>query len=134
MKKFILALMIFTLCSINTTANATTQVSYNNAGAISSIRCGAYKSVPVHNFGSNAAFTPRYAAMAGQRNRAIQREKAMTRAMANQYRHNGYNNNKNLSTNTAATSVGTNQISRFSKDYTIATPKSYNKNGVTYYN
>jgi hypothetical protein len=132
MKKFILALMVFTLCSISTTAMATTQVSFNNAGAMSTIRHGAYRTTPAHNFGSNAAFLPRNAALTSQRNRAAQREKAMTRAMANQYRNNGYN--RNISANTSAAPVATQQISRFSKDFTIAPQKSYTKNGVTYYN
>ena len=92
----------------------------------------------IHNFGSNALFTPQNASRAGARNRAIAREKAMTRAIANCGSRRvgyGYGGRYGYGAQVAETvHVAPVEISRFDKNYKIGTPKSYTKNGITYFN
>ncbi len=113
MKKFLAVLFILLLTTGD--AFATVQVNFNNAGARSSVSHGARAPRYAHNFGRNAAFLPSNRAYAGTRNRQIQREKAMTRAIAS------YSQQA--------------QVSRFDKNYTVTTTqKTYTRGGVTYYN
>jgi len=60
MKK--LLLLVFALGLISTSANATTMIKYNNAGAAINVP---------NNFGSNAIFTPRNQAIQAERARRI---------------------------------------------------------------
>jgi hypothetical protein len=126
MKKFVLSLLVFVFSSMSSLVFATTQVSYNVAGTVASVRHGATHTTSFSsNFGSNAIFAPRNAAMAGQRPRAMQR------MMVNQPQ---YKNPYGRISSNEGVPIQVSQESRFSKNCTISTPKSYTKNGVTYYN
>lgn len=114
MKKFLT--LLFVLLFVSGEAFATVEVRFNNAGSRKSVAYGASAPKFAHNFGSNAAFTPEYGRSAGAKSRQIQREKALTQAIASN-----------------AASAGA--LSRFDKNYTITKTKStYTRGGVTYYN
>lgn len=125
MKKFLLIFLVILLTCLD--ANATTQVFFGNTGRPSYRVSGAYRSTTsVHRFGTNAGFAPQNIRRAQVRNRAIQRQKAMTRA-ARQYAGNYHNTGYSRPIQPA-------QISRFNKNYKISTQKPVIRNGVTYYN
>lgn len=112
MKKFIATVLLLMFTSLS--ANATTQVFFGNTGRPVSYSRGFHRS-SMHNFGSNAAFTPANRAYAGFRNRQIKRQKAITKAIAA----------------TAQRSMP----STLSRNYTpTRTTTSYTRDGITYYN
>lgn len=126
MKKFLLMILVIFFTSIE--ANATTQVFFTNTGRPSYRVVGANRSVTsMHNFGSNARFAPANAHRAQIGQRSTQRHKAMPRSMAQKY-PNSFGN-QNIQNRQIAT-----QTSRFNKNYTISSQKSYSRNGITYYN
>ena len=73
MKKFIATVLLLMFTSLS--ANATTQVFFGNTGRPVSYSRGFHRS-SMHNFGSNAAFTPANRAYAGFRNRQIKTTKS----------------------------------------------------------
>lgn len=134
MKKFLLTVLLIMFTSLS--ANATYSVSFGNTGRPAFVSHGGM-SRSMHNFGSNAAFTPRNRAYAGIRNREIQRQKAVTRAISSMAAQNYGNSNYNYqrTMNGTRNSVAVqNQVSRFDRNYTVKTQKSYTRGGVTYYN
>lgn len=134
MKKFLA--IVFTILFVNNIASATTVVTYNNAGARMTVQRGASAPRSAFITGRNAAFLPKNTAAAARRHRAIAREEAITRAIANYGNNKPYNNSgccNNRRTNTIASSAPA-QISRLNKSYTVKTQKSYTRNGITYYN
>lgn len=127
MKKFLLFMFVMFFVCLD--ANATTTVVFGNTGRPAYRVTGAYRSTrPIHNFGSNAGFTPANIRRAQIRQRAINREKAMTRAMARQIA-SGYSGQQSTTTAQRPT-----QISRFNKNYKISAQKTSTRNGVIYYN
>ena len=138
MKKIILTVLVIMLSTIP--ANAAEYI-YGAGGRQPIARVQHGQMRPIHNFGSNALYTPQNAMRAGARNRAIAREKAMTRAIANSCtRRAGYGYNRGYGYSNYGTQVATQatpapvELSRFDKNYRISTPKSYTKNGITYFN
>lgn len=139
MKRFLLLLLLFMFTSLS--AQATYSVHFGNTGrpAFRSHGGGMYRSV--NRFGSNAAFTPANRRYAGVRNRAIQRDKAITKAISSMGTRNyninsgsGYGGSGSSSYYRAA-NIATVEPSRLSKNYTPAkTKKIYTKDGITYYN
>ncbi len=136
MKKIILTVLVILFSTMSVNA---AEYIYGAGGRqpIARVSHGQVRSI--HNFGSNALFTPQNAIRAGARNRAIAREKAMTRAIANYgtgrvgYGYGGgYGYGTQVATQTARTAPV--EISRFDKNYKISTPKSYTRNGITYFN
>lgn len=133
MKKVLLTLLMIMLTSLS--AHATYSVHFGNTGRPAYTVHGGTMRRSINTFGSNAAFTPANRALAGQRMRAIARERAITKAissMGNQYAGGGYG--RPYSYSYRAASVATAEPSRFSKDYTPRTQKSYTRGGITYYN
>jgi hypothetical protein len=129
MKKFVLTLLVLVFCSMGSTVFATTQVSYNVAGAVSTIKHGpSHTTTFANNFGTNAAFSPHSIALASQRHRAMRRA-----TMANEYNYRNNNHGGRLSSN-GNSPAQVAPASRFNKSYTVSSQKSYTKNGVTYYN
>lgn len=128
MKKLVLFFLLLMFSSMS--ANATSYVHYGVGNRPMRVTHGGYHTRSVHQFGSNAMFTPQSAREAGIRNRAIAREKAVTRAIANR----GCQNATNLPIVTGnITKPAPVQISRFDKNYQISSGKSYTRNGITYY-
>lgn len=135
MKKFLLTVLLIMFTSLS--ANATYSVSFGNTGRPAFVSHGGGMPRSMHNFGSNAAFTPRNRVYAGIRNREIQRQKAVTRAIRSMASQNCGNSNYNYqrTMGTTRNSVAVqNQVSRFDRNYTVRTQKSYTRGGVTYYN
>jgi len=134
MKKILAVLFILLFTAGD--AFATIEVRYNNAGVRHSVTYGAHAPRSAVRFGTNAAFTPANAHYAGTRNREIQRQRAVTRAIdaygrsyarpRNAQYYGGYNS--------IASTVNEAPISRYSKNYTVKAQRSYTRNGVTYYN
>ncbi len=124
-------MLLFVQCQAN--AYGTVQVFYGNTGVSHSVSHGAGPRMSTSNFGSNALFTPTNARLAGERNRYIQRQKAMTRAMERTMANNNMMNPMPRYSNTVST-VQQPQMSRFSKDYRISAPQKTTRGGVTYYN
>lgn len=125
MKKFVLLFLVIMFTCID--VNASTQVFFGNTGRPSYRVSGAYRSTTsVHRFGTNAGFAPQNIRRAQVRNRAIARQKAMTRG-ARQYANN-YNNTA------YSRPIQPAQMSRFNKNYKISTQRAITRNGVTYYN
>ncbi len=125
MKKFLLtALVILMTCM---SAQATQFVRYSITGR-PIVRSSTH-------FGRNALYTPANRMRAGARSRAYAREKAITRAISSMGQRcyagaqGGYIPMRN---SVASTPIATQ--SRFNKNYVIRTPKSYTRNGITYYN
>lgn len=120
-------------------ANATYSVHFGNTGRPAFTSHGGGLRRPMHSFGSNAAFTPANRRYAGIRNRAIQREKAITRAISsmgsrNYYANSGYGG-RGYSSYYRTASTNTVEPSRLNKNYTPSkVTKSYTRNGITYYN
>lgn len=138
MKKIILTVLVILFSTMSVNA---AEYIYGAGGRQPIARISHGQVRPIHNFGSNALFTPQNAIRAGARNRAIAREKAMTRAIANcgtrrvgyGYGYGGgYGYGAQVATQTARTAPV--EISRFDKNYKISTPKSYTRNGITYFN
>lgn len=134
MKKFLLTILMIMLTSLS--ANATYSVHFGNTGRPAFAVHGGTMRRSINTFGSNAAFTPENRALAGQRMRAIARERAITKAIGsmgnygNTYARGGYNRAYSYR---AASTVAV-EPSRFSKDYTPRTQRSYTRDGITYYN
>lgn len=131
MKKFLAILMVGFL-SCNGALAGTNVVSYNNAGAVTTV---AYAHSP-YNFGSNAIYTPANRIRAGRRIRQIQYEKAVIHSIKNRNNINlNINRDNGRISQAASTPVETSApMSRFSKDYTLKPQKTYTRGGVTYYN
>jgi len=136
MKKLLTLVLIFLLATCDGVL-ATTSVRYNNAGARMTISRGTRAPRSAVTFGRNAGFTPAYRRAAGRRMRAIERHKAITRAIANQGCPGMYPNRypNRYPVMYYSQSNAPIEISRFNRNYTI-TPvqKSYTRNGITYYN
>lgn len=135
MKKIILTVLVILFSTMSVNA---TEYIYGAGGRQPIARVSRGQVHSIHNFGSNALFTPQNASRAGARNRAIAREKAMTRAIANCGNRRvgyGYGSRYGYGAQVAETAhVAPVEISRFDKNYKISTPKSYTKNGITYFN
>lgn len=128
MKKILTVLFLIYFSCLS--ANATEMVSFMGGRPMHVMNSSGQRR-SVHNFGSNAAFLPHNIARTAQRNRAAQREKAITRAI-NSYanKNNAYanalNNNK--------VSIGNNP-SRLDRSSSIQPArKTYSRGGITYYN
>lgn len=141
MKKIILTVLVILFSTMSVNA---AEYIYGAGGRQPIARVSRGQVHSIHNFGSNALFTPQNASRAGARNRAIAREKAMTRAIANcgsrrvgsGYGYGyGYGSRYGYGAQVAETAhVAPVEISRFDKNYKISPPKSYTKNGITYFN
>lgn len=135
MKKIILTVLVILFSTMSVNA---AEYIYGAGGRQPIARVSRGQVHSIHNFGSNALFTPQNASRAGARNRAIAREKAMTRAIANCGSRRvgyGYGSRYSYGAQVAETAhVAPVEISRFDKNYKISTPKSYTKNGITYFN
>ena len=135
MKKIILTVLVILFSTISVNA---AEYIYGAGGRQPIARVSRGQVHSIHNFGSNALFTPQNASRAGARNRAIAREKAMTRAIANcgsRWVGYGYGGRYGYGAQVAETEhVAPVEISLFDKNYKISTPKSYTKNGITYFN
>ncbi len=115
--------MLFLIYFSCLSANATEMVSFMGGRPMHVMNSSGQRR-SVHNFGSNAAFLPHNIARTAQRNRAAQREKAITRAI-NSYA-NALNNNK--------VSIQNNP-SRLDRSSSIQPArKTYSRGGITYYN
>ncbi len=138
MKKFLLTILMIMLTSLS--AHATYSVHYGNTGVPSFAVYGGTMRRSLHSFGSNAAFTPSNRVLAGRRMRAIAREKAITKAISSMGSSSRYSQpyaaggGYGRAYSYQAASVATVEPSRFSKDYTPRTQKSYTRGGITYYN
>ncbi len=128
MKKILTVLFLIYFSCLS--ANATEMVSFMGGRPMHVMNSSGQRR-SVHNFGSNAAFLPHNIAATAQRNRAAQREKAITRAI-NSYanKNNAYanalNNNKVSISNTPSRLDRSNSIQ--------PARKTYSRGGITYYN
>ncbi len=128
MKKILTVLFLIYFSCLS--ANATEMVSFM-AGRPMHVMNSSGQRRSVHNFGSNAAFLPHNIAATAQRNRAAQREKAITRAI-NSYanKNNAYAN----ALNNNRVSIG-NTPSRLDRSNSRQPArKTYSRGGITYYN
>ncbi len=126
MKKVLLTLLMIIFTSLS--ANATYTVHFGNTGHPAYAVHGGTVRRSLHSFGSNAAFTPSNRIRPAR----VSRTKAMTRAMKNMNRYggNGYGNAYSY----RAANVVSVEPSRFSRNYTPRTQRSYTRSGITYYN
>ena len=129
MKKVLLTIFLIMFTSLS--ANATYSVHFGNTGRPAFAVHGGMVRRSINTFGSNAAFLPSNRALAGQRQRAIARERAITRALSSMGNPYAGRCNRTYSYNANAVAV---EPSRFSRDYTPRTQKSYTRDGITYYN
>lgn len=129
-------ILILTHCS----ANASTTVQYNRAGVPTYISRGAGAPKMIHNFGQNTRLVTEPSRKhyrggvpyhTGHYKRPCEcartgnRKMAMTRyEKRNQYLPQTTNVTKDISTS----------VSRYDKNYTVQVPKTYSRNGITYYN
>lgn len=141
MKKILLLLMVLGLTI--PCANATYSVKYNNAGN------------PINvspNFGSNALFTPENRARAAERRRQIEYERMYYEGLSKRHliNVNVNTNTPNNNTNQVETSQPSKENEQVNTDSetknntevkqqttkakTKTQPKTYKKDGVTYYN
>lgn len=128
MKKLIAVFFVFILT--NCTANASTSVYYNRAGAVVAIAPGVRRPMSQNVYEYNMRIRQRRYAHAHKRPARpchTFRGTAMTRAERMQ--RYGYEPIAIVPKKTAPV-----EASRFSKNYNIPTQKSYTKNGITYYN
>lgn len=121
MKKIILTVLLIAFTAMS--AEATTFVRYNPGGSVVSVRRGYHN--PTASFGSNARFTPA--------NRRIVRRPARP---ARPYRcryEDCYGRRGARTVVNGSRRIESAPMSRFNKNYTISTQKSYTRNGITYY-
>jgi len=134
MKKFLAVLFMILLTSTQSVF-AYQEIRFNNAG----IPLNGPKSLSAQ-FGKNAPVgTPAYNAYRNTHYpRHYIRRKAMTHNCRRQYMMCGKcpcpNNYGGPAYAQSGSTASENQISRFDKRYTAKTPKSYTKNGITFYN
>ena len=137
MKKLLIVffILVLTHCS----ANASTTVQYNKAGVPIYISRNGGTPKMIYNFGKNTpiASTHKKRYRGGvpyntghykrpcEYDRTGNRQMAMThQAKRNQYLPQTTTVSKNISPT----------VSRYDKNYTVQAPKSYYRNGITYYN
>lgn len=147
MKKILLLSIICGLTSLG--ANASYTVNYSNTGTPAYGVQGGYMKQSINSFGSNALFTPENRMKAGQRKRQLEYEKLYYQGLNNR-------NNINVNINKPANNVENTQASTDNKSNTEenatadnktttettqpktktkskSQPRTYTKDGVTYY-
>lgn len=137
MKKFLLLICMIIFTSLS--ANATTTVYYNSAGAATHTRFGAGPRISSNMMRANphlnhmAMFSPPRPRYYGPR-RYARNNFARPYGMVDPIMMPGYNNQVVMNASAASAPKTQEVTSRLSKNYQPRARKSYTRNGITYYN